>query len=312
MTGRSFPGGAAFAFSVFDDTDNGTVANAAPVYRLFAELGIRTTKSVWVYPPRGRFKGECLLDPHYRAWILDLKAQGFEIALHNVGDGAFTREEILEGLELFRAILGDYPRSHANHTANPDNIYWWQERFERPFNHLYALASRLHRGRRPHHGHDPASAHFWGDACKQHIRYIRNLTFNGIDTISYDPRMPYRVRRKAYANCWFSSSDGQTISEFTDLLAPSNVDALEARGGACIVYTHLAGFADQDGRVDPTFEQRVRYLASKKGWFVPVSTLLDHLAGQHRGTDDPGYAYRLRLNLRWGADRIRKKLRYGR
>jgi hypothetical protein len=312
MNGGPFPNGAAFAFSVFDDADNGTVANAVPVYRLFAELGLRTTKSVWVYPPRGRFRGECLLDPHYRDWIVALQAQGFEIALHGVGDGAFTRAEILAGLDLFNSILGHYPRLHANHTANPDNIYWWQARFEWPLSRIYALVSRAYRGRRPHHGHEPGSAHFWGDACKRHIQYIRNLTFNGIDTIAYDPKMPYKVRRKVYANCWFSSSDGQTLAEFTDLLAAQHVDALEARGGACIVYTHLADIADADGRVDPTFEKRLRYLASKRGWFVPVSTLLDHLARRHGGTDDPGYRYRLQLNLRWGADRLRKKLRYGR
>ena len=40
-----------FNFSIFDDADNGTVENTAPVYRLLEELGLRTTKSVW--PLRG-------------------------------------------------------------------------------------------------------------------------------------------------------------------------------------------------------------------------------------------------------------------
>src|ERR1700704_6061782 len=99
MSRPSFPGGARFAFSVFDDADFATVANSAPVYRLLADNGILTTKSVWVYPPRGSSDGDSLLDPAYRDWILDLQAQGFEIGLHNVGDGAFTRREILEGLD---------------------------------------------------------------------------------------------------------------------------------------------------------------------------------------------------------------------
>jgi hypothetical protein len=162
-------------------------------------------------------------------------------------------------------------------------------------------------------GHDPSSPHFWGDACKEHISYIRNLTFNGIDTLRYDPRMPYRVRSKeACSNLWFSSSDGQRIEELRDLLAEAHVDALEARGGACIVYTHFAsGFVDGAGRVDELFERRIRYLASKRGWFVPVSTLLDHLAAQG-SADDPGYPYRLARNARWAADRLRKRQRYGR
>jgi hypothetical protein len=314
MTRPTFPGGARFAFSVFDDADYATVANSAPVYRLLAEHGILTTKSVWVYPPRGAFQGECLLDPAYREWIVALKAQGFEIGLHNVGDGAFTRAEILEGLAVFRDIVGSYPRAHANHVSNPDCIYWWDRRFEWPFSLLYRLAYRLMHGRlRRGAGHDPSSPCFWGDAFKEHVSYVRNLTFNGIDTLRFDPRMPYRVRSKeAFSNLWFSSSDGQRIEEMRDLLAEPNVDALEASGGACIVYTHFAsGFVDGAGRVDEVFERRIRYLASKRGWFVPVSTLLDHLAAQG-STDDPGYPYRLARNIRWAADRLIKRQRYRR
>ena len=51
-----FPGVKRFAFTVFDDTDHATVRNTAPVYALLEELGI-TTKSVWVYPPRGTVWG---------------------------------------------------------------------------------------------------------------------------------------------------------------------------------------------------------------------------------------------------------------
>jgi hypothetical protein len=95
-------------------------------------------------------------------------------------------------------------------------------------------------------------------------------------------------------------------------LSEANVDALEADGGACIVYTHFAsGFVDASGRLDPVFERRIGYLASKRGWFVPVSTLLDHLAAQG-STDDPGYPYRLVRNARWATDRLRKRQRYGR
>jgi hypothetical protein len=314
MTERSFPDGKRFAFSIFDDADGATAANSAPVYELLARHGILTTKSVWVYPPRGRYEGECLLDPAYRDWVLQLQAEGFEIGLHNVGDGAFTRAEILAGLDIFRDVIGAYPRAHANHVSNPDCIYWWDRRFEWPFSLMYRLAYRLLHGRigrQP--GDDPASPHFWGDAVKDHISYIRNLTFNGIDTLANDPRMPYRVRSKeAFSNPWFSSSDGQRIEEMRDLLSERNVDALEASGGACIVYTHFAsGFVDDAGRVDPTFERRIAYLASKPGWFVPVSTLLDHLSAGG-STDDPGYPYRLARNARWAIDRVAKRRRYRR
>ena len=63
------------------------------------EHRVLTTKSVWVYPPRGRFGGQSLMDDDYLGFILKLQAQGFEIALHGVGDGPFARQEIMDGLD---------------------------------------------------------------------------------------------------------------------------------------------------------------------------------------------------------------------
>ncbi len=314
MTDR-YPDGKRFAFSIFDDADGATVANSAPVYRLLADLGILTTKSVWVYPTRGAYRGECLQDADYRAWIEQLISEGFEIGLHNVGDGDFARHEILAGLEIFRNVVGSYPRAHANHVSNPDCMYWWDKRFEWPFSLMYSAAYRIRHGRRREgSGDDPLSPHFWGDAVKEHVSYIRNLTFNGIDTLAADPRMPYTVSSKSrYSNLWFSSSDGQRIEEMRALLSDENIDRLEANGGACIVYTHLAsGFVDDRGRVDPVFSRQIERLASKRGWFVPVSTLLDHLAAAQSTTQDPGYLYRLRLDLRWATDRVLKRWRFHR
>ncbi len=50
-----WPSGKKFAFTIIDDTDHGTVSNLKPVYDLLNELGIKTTKTVWVYPPRDSF-----------------------------------------------------------------------------------------------------------------------------------------------------------------------------------------------------------------------------------------------------------------
>jgi hypothetical protein len=311
----SFPDGKRFAFSIFDDTDHATVDNVGPVYRLLASCGLRTTKSVWLYPPKGGFTGQCLQDPEYRAFILGLRDQGFEIALHGVGDGDYRRTDILRGLDEFKQIFGSDSLAYANHASNPSNIYWGAQRFERPLSDVYRLTRNLLRGTSaPTAGDDPSSPYFWGDVCKERIRYIRNLTFNGINTSSYDPLMPYPVRRKeTYSNLWFSSSDGHTVSEFRDLISDENCEELERQGGVCIVYTHFGiGFVDAKGRIDPVFEERIRRLAKRPGWFVPVTPLLDHLAAARGTLADPGYVYRLRLDCRWAVDRIGKLLRYGR
>jgi hypothetical protein len=310
-----YPGNKKFAFSIFDDTDNGTVANLSPVYDLLTRHGIRTTKSVWVYPPRGFFKGDSLQCPDYLRFILDLKNRGFEIALHNVGDGAFSRSEILQGLESFRELIGEYPAIHVNHGANPDNLYWGPDRFVWPMNVVYqALMLLLRRhGRTWSGGSTPDSPFFWGDAAKHHVKFIRNFTFNGINLLRYDPKMPYVDRAKlTHSNYWFSSSDGHTVREMNSLLSQRNLDRLENENGVCIVYTHFAShYVDSAGRVDPEFAERVADVAGRGGWFVPVSGLLNYLL-ESRGKDYyADYWYLLRLNVIWLGNRIVKRIRFG-
>ncbi|WP_146049533.1 hypothetical protein [Alkalispirochaeta sphaeroplastigenens] len=310
-----WPQGKKFAFTVFDDTDGATVANTAPVYALLEKLGILTTKSVWVYPPRGRFDGGSLQEQTYLKWILDLKEAGFEIGLHNVGDGDFVRKEILDGISQFTELLGQSPRSHTNHVSNPDNLHWWGERFEWPISAMYGLYFNLLRGKKaPSHnsGSDPRGPRFWGDKSKELDLYVRNFVFNDINTLKYDPLMPWHSPTKPYVNWWFSSSDGHNCQIFNDLIHPENIDRLEAEGGACIVYTHFAsGFVNAKGEVDPIFRERMEYLASKgSGWFVPVTALLDHLRlGPSR--KDASWTYRMSRNLVWSKQRLEKKRRYG-
>lgn len=307
-----FPSGKKFIFTIFDDTDLATVENVGPVYDLLNEVGIRTTKSVWVYPSRGTAGGQCLLDDDYLKFVLSLQDKGFELALHNVGDGVFNRQEILAGIDLYKKLTGRAPIIHTNHISNPDHIYWFDERFEWPISVLYSAIYRLRRGPRvPSGGNDPTSNYFWGDVAKTKIKYIRNLVFNDINTLASDPKMPYRCDRKGlYSNYWFSSSDGLSLREMNQLLSQENCDRLESEGGVCIAYTHFAyRFVEKDGKLNPDFEKRIRYLAAKPGWFVPVSTVLDYLLANNSGGDDPGYVYRLTRNLAWFADRVMKRMR---
>ena len=310
-----FPNGKRFAFTIFDDTDEATVSNVKPVYDLLCEAGLRTTKSAWVFPTRGRIGGQCLQDEDYREFVLDLQNRGFEIGLHSVGDGAFSRAEIIRGIEQFERIVGHSPKVHTNHVSNPDNIYWLDDRFEWPFNVAYRGIYRWLRGRSAVcGGSTEGSDFFWGDVFKRKVKYIRNLTFNEIDTLACDPRMPYQCKRKStYSNYWFSSSDGDTVREMNALLSPENCDRLEKHGGVCIAYTHFAyGFVNSQGQLHPEFEKNIRYLAAKAGWFVPVSTLLDYLLDTHSQASDPGYIYHLTRNLLWFFQRVNKKLRFGR
>jgi len=296
---NSFPDNRKFAFSILDDTDLSTVENVGPVYRLLDELGLHTTKSVWplASTPGARFTGASLQDPQYRDFVLDLRNRGFEIALHNVRNTDSTRREIEWGLEEFRRLVGYYPRVHANHCSNRDNVYWGAARFSTIASDLYGLAAGFTRSR-TFEGHIEGSEHFWGDLCKQRIDYVRNLVFREINTQRINPGMPYYDPAKPLVNAWFSSADGGDKARFCELLSESNQDRLEAECGVCIVYTHFAcGFCGS-GRVDPRVEELLRRLARKNGWFVPVSSLLDLLRDQ-RGSVSVRPAEIAAMERRW-------------
>lgn len=123
---RPWPGGRRFAFSICDDADGGTLANTRPVYDLLGSLGMRTTKTVWVFPPdpKSGFLGDSLENPAYRTWVLSLRDRGFGIALHGVRSGDSPREMVLDGLRRFEEVFGGPPTIHVNHAGNRDNVHW--------------------------------------------------------------------------------------------------------------------------------------------------------------------------------------------
>jgi hypothetical protein len=279
-----FPGGRRFAFTILDDTDDSRVDNAKPIYDLLAELGLRTTKTVWpVGCPEGSrefFAGATMADPEYRSWCLTLPGRGFELTWHCATMESSLRHRTEEGLEAFRATFGDYPRIHANHAQNRENIYWGHRRYRTAWRWVAALA--LHRGT-AFEGEVEGSPYFWGDLCRRHMRFTRNFAFAEVNTLRADPEMPYRLDSTPMVHYWFSATDVPDVRAFNRLLTPASLDRLAAEGGACLVATHLGKGFVQNGRVDPGAEATLRHLARLPGWFVPVSELLEYLLQSGRG-----------------------------
>jgi hypothetical protein len=277
-----FPNNKKFAFAIYDDTDLSTIENVGPIYQLLAELGMRTTKSVWPLAsvPDGWHGGASLQDPDYLAFILGLRDNGFEIALHNVRNYDATREVVDKGLEEFRRLIGYYPRIHANHSRNKDNIYWGEARLNN-FRRMYKLALAC-KGTRSFEGHRQSSRFFWGDLCLQKIDYVRNFVFQETNLDRVNPTMPYRDPERPFVKYWFSSCDGADVTRFCEAISEANQEQLEEQNGVCIMYTHFACGFVKDGRVDPLASRLLQRLAERPGWFVPVSKLLDFLR-QERG-----------------------------
>ena len=96
------------------------------MYQLLPDIGMRTTKSVWPLTSVGEgwHGGSSLEERDCLEFILRLRERGFEIALHNVRNHDSTREQTALGLKRFHELIGYYPRVHANHSRNRENIYW--------------------------------------------------------------------------------------------------------------------------------------------------------------------------------------------
>jgi len=303
-----FPAGKTFAFSILDDTDDATLENVRPVYDLLSDLGFRTTKTVWpVACPEGSeifFAAETLADEAYRRYITILAERGFEITWHGATMESSTRERTSLALEAFREHLGVYPPIHCNHGHNAENIYWGLNRYRSPpLRFPFHLKVAIFPER--FSGENPSSPFFWGDLCKAHFRYVRNFTFKEINSLRCDPETPYSLSGTPFVNLWFSTSDAPDLAAFNQLVTPASLDRLEREGGFCILSTHLGKRFCRNGRIDSTFKETMTYLARKNGWFVPVSTLLDHLVDQGRGRPRSGSSL-MRLELRHIADRLRK------
>lgn len=290
-----FPHNKKFALTIIDDTDGAEQENIKPIYELIAKLGLRTTKTVWVFPPNDQFKGLSLEDYRYRQFVKKLQKQGFEIALHGVGSGKFKRKEIIEGLKTFEEFFG-IPKIQINHGQNPDNLYWGIKRL-----HLLRPFWRLAKFR----GDQKSSDYFWGDLAKK-IKYVRNFTFSNLNTLKKDPLMPYHDKNKPYVNYWFSSSDGANVEKFNRLTRPENIERLKREGGASIIYTHFASGFSKSGRLNHTFRQNLTYLARQDGWFVPAGELLDYLR-KYRKRLEPTRKELTKMELRWFWNKILEK-----
>jgi hypothetical protein len=302
-----WPDGKSFAFTVFDDSDLATLDNVLPIYDLLHDLGLRTTKSVWAVTGEGvpRFGGTTCDDPAYRDWTLGLQAAGFEIGSHGASSVTMPRPEVQRSLDRFREIYGHDPNTLANHSGCRDSIYWGDARVSGTARLAYDLMTRF-RSRGTFRGHIEGDPLFWGDLCRERVRYVRNFTYADIDTLAACPVMPYHDPERPYVNAWFASSEGADVNAFNACLSEDAQERLEASGGACIMYTHFASGFLPDGRLDVRFRELMERLASRNGWFVPVATLLDHIA-ERRGVVELTRRQRTALERRW----LRSKVRVG-
>lgn len=297
-----------FIFTIVDDTDDAFTETIKPIYELLYNNGLMITKTVWVYPVRdvGVSKGDSLQDKEYKEFVLDIKAKGFEIALHNVGSGHYVRDEIVSGLEEFKEIIGDYPHLHVNHSYNPDNIYCGSKRFSFPLN---LVVKKMYSHYNNFFGEIKGSKHFWGDLHKKHIKFSRNYEIDDINTYKKNPYMPYTDKAyQEFCNYWYSSTFASNQWMFKKMVNKKSIDKLEKEGGVCILYTHL-GYFFKNGKIDEHFKETIEYLGSKKsGLYAPVTEVMGILAKNKKLTQKKEcipFLFKKRLELHSLVTRIK-------
>ena len=294
-----------FAFTVFDDPDAQTETTSREVYSLLYDLGFATTKAVWPLTPRrtANSSGEtCEANPSYLAHCQELQARGFEIGFHNASPSDNLRQDTIDGFDLFKEFFGHDPISAANH-YNHEALYWGPERLSGLRRSMYNMVT-FHRKSGVHHGHVESDPSFWGDVCRDRVRYFRNFVYSDINTLKQCPLMPYYNPLQPYVRGWFASTEGANRHSFVDAIAESNQDRLEEEGGACIMYTHFAHSFCEHGKLNPRFVELMTRLAKKGGWFVPVAKLLGRLEAHNGGIYTLTNADRERLEWRWLAEKV--------
>lgn len=273
----TWPESRQFAFTIMDDPDGQRLPTTKLVYSFLAELGFRTTIAIWPLAPQRKTNsgGLTCADPEYRALLQYLQSLGFEIAFHNAAPHSATREETLEALELFEQYFGSPPSTMANH-YNQEAIYWGAARLTGWRSQCYKLLT-WRRKDPDFFGHVAGHSSFWGDVCRERIRYCRNFVFSDINTLRSCPWMPYSDPIRPYVRQWFSASEGAQGPAFLKTIQDRNQERLEEEGGASIMYTHFGHGFVRDGKLNPEFRRLMEQLARRNGWFVPVSTLLGFL-----------------------------------
>lgn len=302
-----WPEGKRFAFTVFDDTDLAVPGNYEKVYECLAENGFRTTKSVWPTTGSGfearSEAGSTCDDPEYLRHILSLQKQGFEIGYHLSFHTGLKREEIRRGLDRFKELFGHDPVCMSNHASSRESIYWGYERISQPLRFLYRILMRRLWGS-PYQGERKESEFFWGDLCRERIRYVRNFVFDEINTLGACPAMPYFDPARPLVNSWYASTHAPEIKTCLAAISEERQDQLEESGGACILYTHFAAGFQNGSELNPRFKQLIERLGKKNGYFVPVGILLDHIAKSKGGLREIIPADRRRMERKWFVHKI--------
>lgn len=275
-----------FAFTIVHDADSAFSARLSPLFDVFDDLGFRITASafafwadwaddgaIWSTWRTSPFESPVavpLSDPVEGRFYQQLAARGHEIALHSPADTSSTSDEVVAAFELYCSMFGRYPPVYVEHSARSNKD---------------ALANE---------GANPASEYFTRDILRAYDPWIwvddagglrDNADGKGFEIppgrspLNESANAKYGLSKAFVRTGRWSASDG---NGFLSCYTEDHIDMLEQDGGTALVYTHLnEGWLDpRTRRMRRDIADRLRYIAMKRGWFVPAGEILDRLVEQ--------------------------------
>jgi hypothetical protein len=267
-------------FCVTDDTDAATPESVAIVYDFLASIGLRTTKTVWVFEPSepcgipalppSISRGVTLEHAGYLDYVRALHAKGFEISLHGASAGNNVRARTGAALDFLDRQCGR-SRTYICHAKNAENPYWHERVAPRgPAQWMLGLTSRYRCS-----GEDPSSPYFWGDLCLARGLRIRLFRTRNVNTLAENPSMPYHDPEKPLVGAWFSA----TKRSFANCCSPESIAQLRREYGLCVLYQYMHRYADLERRrVNTEFQAAAeRLMEASDVWVETTERIMDRL-----------------------------------
>jgi hypothetical protein len=298
-----YPSGHTFAFTIVHDADSAYSQRLAPLFEEFDALNMKITATVFVFwadwanqgkiwsswnriqDPGRKFlapKGVPLVDDAERAFYLNVATRGHEIGMHTPSDTSDTTEQLQRAFEYFARVFGHPPTIYVEHSQR-SNKETLENEGANPRSDYYSLAIlKLY--------------HPWvwvdgplGLPASDAPRYY-DLVASKVAPFSDESAKRYGFDKIFTRTGKWHLADGDG---FLQEYSVANIDDLERNRGIALVYTHLdSKWLDPDTRkMRTSLSQRLRYLASKNGWFAPAGTILDRVRAMHELSLDSGGGY---------------------
>jgi len=272
------PGSYMAAVAITDDPDDSSLPKIKAIYDFLMEINFPVTRAMWVYPKteytgtpplKCEFVAPLLSDPECLQYCKKLQSKGFEICLHGASCGNNNRKRTLDALNFINEHFEPSP-VFICHSKNAENLYWDANTANAPVEKMLLQLYTKNRC----FGEIPDSQYFWGDICREKINYIRLYRTRSVNTLAFNPSMPYHDFSKPFVNYWFSATKGY----IPKLFSQSNLDQLCAQNGASILYQYLHKYINEDLTIPKQIRESLeRVAADDRILKKPTSFILNRL-----------------------------------